>query len=182
MRRFVLGLWMCCGFVGALSLVGCEDNNQDEAAAKALWDRVQPVYAAWGSPSAFKELRPSETLHKSKVRVFFNDIMAPQHVDFETCVQRADEVRPGLALIGPGGFTEWPAGSVIVKEGHDDDGLSIVAVMEKQADGWFFAEYDAEGAVLFSGRNPPICVSCHTKAMHDFTFSAHLSIVCPERD
>ena len=181
MRRFVSGLWVCCGLAVVCALVGCEDNNQDEAAAKALWDRVQPVYAGWESPSAFKELRPSETLHKNKVRVFFNDIMAPQHVDFETCVQRADEVRPGLALIGPDGLTAWPAGSVIVKEGHDDDGLAIVAVMEKQADGWFFAEYDAEGSVLFSGTNPPICVSCHTKAMHDFTFSAHLSIVCPER-
>jgi hypothetical protein len=162
---------------GAL-LGGCEDNNRAATSAKELWSRVQPVYTSWSSPSAFKELRPSETLHKRKVRVFFNDLMQPHHVDRETCQQRADEGVSGGVIIAQAGLTEWPLGSVIVKEGHDD-GLEIIAMMEKRDHGWFYAEYDASGEVLFSGKSPQLCVSCHAGALHDFTFTAHLSYKCP---
>lgn len=168
------------GVASALALGGCEDNNTAQAEAKALWERVQSAYAGWASPSAFATLRPSETLHKAQVRVFFNEVMRPHHVDRAVCQARASdgEAVGGLLIGGPEGRSEWPVGSVIVKEGHDDS-LAIVAVMEKRERGWFYAEYDASGGVLFSGDAPPICVSCHAGAMHDFTFSAHLTYKCP---
>jgi len=150
-------------------------GNDDEAGAQELFERVQPVYATWNSPAPFGNLHPSNTLHLDEVRIFFNDVMEPLHQD------EADCTNPGALLSATDGngqpITVWPDGSIIVKEGHDGDGINQYAIMEKRNGEWFFGEYDGDGKVLFSGR-PKICLNCHAGAMHDFTFSAHLAYVC----
>jgi hypothetical protein len=65
------------------------------------------------------------------------------------------------ALAADSVLTEWPEGSIIVKDGYTDDGeLALIALMEKRADGWFWAEYDGDGEILYSGV-PDVCVDCH---------------------
>jgi hypothetical protein len=54
----------------------------------------------------------------------------------------------------------WPTGSRIVKDGFDDGDLDLIAAMEKREDGWFWAEWDDEGDVIYSG-TPELCTDCH---------------------
>jgi hypothetical protein len=47
--------------------------------------------------------------------------------------------------------------------------------MEKRTEGWYFAEYSADGTPLFSGR-PAICLDCHEarKDYSDWLFTLEL--------
>ena len=71
-----------------------------------------------------------------------------------------------------------PIGSMVVKDGYsgNSESLSIVAVMEKRSDGWYFAEYSADGEALFSGK-PKVCVDCHAarKDYSDWLFTVEVS-------
>ncbi|MGK3946444.1 hypothetical protein ABK046_49820, partial [Streptomyces caeruleatus] len=69
----------------------------------------------------------------------------------------------------------WPDGSIIVKEGYASDELSLIAVMKKESGSWFWAEYDQDGQILFSGK-PKICLDCHgpREKWADWTYSLDL--------
>jgi hypothetical protein len=48
-----------------------------------------------------------------------------------------------------------------VKESYADRTRVALAVMEKKSDGsWFWAEYNADGKALYSGK-PDECIDCH---------------------
>jgi hypothetical protein len=124
-----------------LSGFGCGDN-QDDAGARALLAKVRAErYASWDRAPGYELRRSSDAPHSNAVDIYVND--------------RVAEV---LALGEP--TTAWPEESIIVKEGYDDGDLELIAVMEKRADGWFWAEYDDDGDPDYSGR-PDICVDCH---------------------
>ena len=60
-----------------------------------------------------------------------------------------------------------PNGGIVVKEAYDTDReLSTIAVMAKVKDydpengDWFYLDLDAEGKILFSGKEA-ICIKCH---------------------
>jgi hypothetical protein len=57
-------------------------------------------------------------------------------------------------------LTAWPEGSIIVKDGFTGESPRLVAIMEKRDDGWFWAEYEPDGEVDFSG-TPGVCTRCH---------------------
>lgn len=125
--------------VGAL--VGCGDN-QDDAGARALLERVRAdQYRGWDRAPGWEQRRASSAPHSDAVDIYVNDIVA--------------EV---LTLGQHDGA--WPEGSIIVKDGFDGSELEIVAVMEKRADGWYWAEFDADGDPDYSG-HPDICIDCH---------------------
>ena len=81
----------------------------------------------------------------------------------------------GAAIKGGAPLTAWPEGSIIVKEGYSGDERKLVAVMEKRADGWYWAEYDGEGGADFSGK-PGVCLDCHgsREATADWVFAFDL--------
>ena len=54
----------------------------------------------------------------------------------------------------------WPVGSILVKDAFDGSSHEAVAAMEKREDGWYWAEWDANGTSLFSGK-PKLCIQCH---------------------
>ncbi len=62
-------------------------------------------------------------------------------------------------------LSAWPAGSLIVKDGYnDEDGsdLKFVVLMERRdGDSWFWAEYRPDGSVVFAGVDESTCTSCH---------------------
>ena len=124
-----------------LALAACGDN-QDDAGARELLTRVKTdQYRTWDRAPGWPSRRASSAPHSDDVDIYVNDIVA--------------EV---LALAEP---TEaWPEGSIIVKDGFDGSDLEIIAVMEKRADGWYWAEYDSEGDPDYSG-HPDICIDCH---------------------
>jgi hypothetical protein len=128
------------------ALAACRDD-QDPVGAADLWSRIHEEggFRGWQRAPGFATRKASFTAHSNAVEIF---------------------VSAGIAetLTGPAPATAWPLGSIVVKEGfkgHEPDAArAIVAVMEKREDGWYWAEYDGEGGVLFSGR-PRICVDCH---------------------
>jgi hypothetical protein len=127
--------------------IGCGDNqeaaeNQDEAGARSLLARVQAEgYRTWDRAPGYETRRPSRSAHSAFVDIYVND--------------RVAEV---LALAEP--RDSWPQGSIIVKDGFAGSELALIAVMEKRADGWYWAEYDSNGNADYSGQ-PEVCTGCH---------------------
>ena len=130
-----------------LLLFACTDN-QDPAGAKALWEALEDAdYTTWQRAPGYEERRSSNAPHGDKVDIYINDVMVQ-------------------ALASNTGLTEWPNGSVIVKDGFDGSDLELIAVMEKRLTGWYWAEYESDGEILFSG-DPDTCTDCH-RAGADF--------------
>lgn len=127
-------------FCAALALAsGC--HNQDEAGAEALWESFHDEdYRSWERAPGYPGRTPSSAAHGDAVEIFINDVLAD-------------------ALAG-GKLGAWPEGSRIVKDGYEDGEPHLVAAMEKRADGWFWAEYDPDGEVNYSGA-PKVCTNCH---------------------
>jgi len=131
--------WTCLLFMLASVAAAC--RNQDEAGAEALWAELQDAdYRGWARAPGFPGLEPSATAHGDQVEIFIND----------TVVEAL--TRTGLKT--------WPEGSLIVKDGFKAGKPYIVAAMERREDGWFWAEWDPNGKVLFSGE-PRVCTKCH---------------------
>jgi hypothetical protein len=135
-RRRVLALSLLL-----LLVAGCGDN-QDDGGARALLQKIQADrYRTWDRAPGYEARRSSNAPHGGAVDIYVND--------------RVSEV---LALAEP--LVSWPVGSIIAKDGFDGSDLELIAVMEKRADGWFWAEYDSDGDPFYSGR-PEVCTDCH---------------------
>jgi len=139
-RSRIPGLLLFVLVVGA-AVAACRQNDAPEAAT-ALWDRVHAAsFRTWRRAPGYEQRRSSNAPHSNDVDIYVNPTLAAA----------LDAQRP---------LTAWPEGSLIVKEGFDGNEREIVAMMEKRADGWFWAEYDDDGEPLYSGK-PDICTDCH---------------------
>jgi hypothetical protein len=122
-----------------ISIVGCGDN-QDDASARTLLARVKSEeYRSWARAPGYEKRRSSNAPHSDAVDIYINDAVA-------------------AALTTAG--DRWPVGSVIAKDGFSRSDHELTALMEKRDDGWFWAEYDADGDPAYSGK-PDICIDCH---------------------
>lgn len=142
----------------AVVLVACGQNN-DPAGAKDLYDRVSAANyrVAWKRAPEFPSRKPSFTDHSDAVEIFVDPNMSK-------------------ALAGPDPIKQWPIGAIIVKESYANNTLNAFAMMEKKPDGsWFFAEYNADGKALYSGK-PGVCVDCHDnrKGYSDWVYAIEL--------
>lgn len=142
-------LWMT---VGALSLAACGSPKSsdsaapgadpDEARAAELWDTLEGA-DTWSQVDAWLGVQPSDTLHDAYTQVWWNDT-AFDHVS-------------------AGGGGDMPAGSIVYKKSYSDaDGATETGstVMEKTAEGWFWASYEPDGTVRLAGE-PSLCIDCH---------------------
>jgi hypothetical protein len=130
-----------CVIAAAFLVLACGDN-QDDGGARALLARVRAdQYRTWHRAPGYETRQESNTAHSDSVDIYVNDRIA--------------EV---LATAEPA--ATWPEGSTIVKEGFSGSELSLIAVMEKRRDGWFWAEFDEDGDPDYSG-HPDICIDCH---------------------
>jgi hypothetical protein len=130
------------GLLVAAALLAAACRNQDEDGATALWDEFHAdEYRTWARAPGFPGRTPSSASHGDAVDIYINDVLA-------------EALASGEAL------SEWPEGSLIVKDGFKDGEPLLVAAMEKSEGGWFWAEYKADGEVDFSG-SPKVCTGCH---------------------
>jgi hypothetical protein len=124
----------------AIAAGGCGDDQDPEGAAE-LWDRIHAEdYRSWQRAPGYETRRDSDAPHSEAVDIYVNDVIAG-------------------ALADEASITAWPTGSLIVKDGFDGE-LELVAAMEKRQDGWYWAEWDDEGASDYSGK-PDVCTGCH---------------------
>lgn len=119
-------------------------------------------FGAWQRAPGYGTRKPSFTAHASAVEIF----VSPE-------VTTALTTPSSMIALGA-----WPVGSIIVKEGFSSvtgGSRKSVAIMEKRADGWFWAEYDDGGQSTFSG-HPSVCVDCHAhrKSYSDWVYSFEL--------
>jgi hypothetical protein len=123
-----------------LALAGCGDD-QDPAGAAELWNRIHAEdYRTWRAGPGFEAPRASSAPHSDETQIWVNDAVA-------------------VALDGPS-IDAWPDGSLIVKDGTSGGELDLVAVMEKRAGVWYWAEYSEDGTSIYSGA-PSVCLDCH---------------------
>jgi hypothetical protein len=109
------------------------------------WDWIRiGEYRDWDNAPGWEDRRTTDSPHGESKVIFIDPAAA--------------------AAIGSG-ETRFPAGATIVKEGYDGADLVIVAAMQRRPDeGWFFAEYGADGSVIEEGDDPPLCTRCHRGA------------------
>ena len=135
---------LCIGWgaflAGALLSLGCGDD-QDPNGAAELWTRIHAEnYRSWARAPGYETRRASNAAHGDAVDIYVDNTVS-------------------LALGAPG-ITVWPMGSLIVKDGFDNDDFELVAAMEKRGDGWFWVEWNTEGEASYSGK-PSLCIDCH---------------------
>lgn len=132
-------------FVVAALTVGaaCGKDDQDPDRARKVWDQIHEGdgFTSWERAPGYPERRPSFTAHSDAVEIFVSK-----------------EVSAALRSRTP--VTRWPTGATIVKEGYSGSKRKLVAVMQRDDAGWFWAEYDDGGESIFSGA-PSVCTDCH---------------------
>jgi hypothetical protein len=131
--------------LGALlaSLCACGSGEADPPTVDEL-NAAMEGYSAWDQIAPWVGVQESGEAHGAFVQIWWNPTAA--------------------AAIAAGGSAPMPDGSLIVQEGYttdDPSDLAATTVMWKAADyGWFWARFNASGAVTMSGR-PDGCVNCH---------------------
>jgi hypothetical protein len=146
-RRSRLG-WLAVAALLA-GAVGCSDQKsaysttpEQTNEAEDFWAKIHAqAYRGWNRAPGYPTRTASNAPHGDSVDVYVNTVIATT-------------LTSGLHP------TAWPQGSIVVKDGFADGAQTLVAAMEKRQDGWFWAEYRPDGAVLASGR-PAACTGCH---------------------
>lgn len=129
------------GLVASIGFVACSGDDQTPAEAKALLAKIRAEsYRNWARAPGYEKRRNSDAPHADEVDIYVNSVVSS-------------------ALAGGKPLDTWPEGAIIVKDGWDGQELELIAVMEKRADGWFWAEY-FDGESKYSGR-PELCTDCH---------------------
>ena len=122
------------------SALGCGSDVDEQGGDQLLARLRADDYQSWTRASGWETAQPTIRQHGATAEIFLNPVMA---------AARDEE-----------GLSEWPEGAILVKDSFKDGSLSLIAAMEKGANGWYYAEWDASGDVLFAG-SPEVCVNCH---------------------
>jgi hypothetical protein len=143
--RSSIRTFLISSLLAALASVGiaCGDDQDPEGAVDLLERLRAADYQGWQRAPGYPDRRVSSAPHGDQVEIFVNDVVAQ-------------------ALAGGQELDAWPLGSIIAKDGYDDDGtLVLIAAMEKLEDGWYWAEWDADtDESIYSGK-PSTCIDCH---------------------
>ena len=129
--------------VFAISACASPGTPKDQEHSVALWKSMQG-YQDWAQFEDFEGIVDGDTVHGDYVKVWVNDIGA------------AD----------PAGL---PYGTIIVKEGYDDEAgtdLNAITVMHRiegyhpEKGDWYYVRYAKDGKASDSGQ-VGFCIKCH---------------------
>jgi hypothetical protein len=136
--------WLVAAALPALGCGSEDDKNQDPETAKALLAEIQGEYRSWARAPGYEQRMPTSAPHGEQVDIYVNPTLA--------------------SAIAGAAIDAWPESSIVAKDGWSADGqtLEVIAVMQKRADGWFFAEFDGAGSPMYSGQ-PSVCTGCHSQ-------------------
>jgi hypothetical protein len=139
--------------LAAFGLGACGGDDQDEAGAAELWQRIHAEdYRNWERAPGWETEQPTVSAHGHTALIFINATMSDARLDTDR--------------------SAWPDAALLVKDSYRDGALALIAVIEKRAAGWYFAEWDGEGTLKFAG-SPSVCKNCHDQA-YDTVFSVPL--------
>ncbi len=138
----------------ACGAMACGDKDGDsgaaggDATAEALWGEMDG-YAGWSQVDPWTGVTASGAAHGAYVQIWVNDV--------------------GAEAAAAGG-TDFPAGTILVKESYDsEDGAATgVTAMWKgegtdAAGGWYFAKYSTGGDIELAGADAEGgCAGCHS--------------------
>ncbi len=156
-----------------ISIVGCGDSASSRNAAQEIIDQatrsetavtdlpaperaavlleqiIEAEYQKWQRAPGYEERQPTQAPHGTEVDIYVNAELA--------------------VAIGSTGRSEWPVGSIVVKDGWDGNTLTLIAAMSKDSDGWFYMETNADLKPVFFGVNAGGCATsaCHGKSGSD---------------
>ena len=153
-----------------LALLACGSDNEksgsdsvisdEDARAIDLWDELSG-YETWEQHSDWTGMVLSEDgTHGDYVSIWMNDAAA--------------------AAIDSGDGGDLPEGSIIVKEGYNDEAVADMkglTVMLKEEgwgdDGWFWAKYptDGSGIATIAGTSSG-CTGCHSTGQDSVRFTS----------
>ena len=129
----------------ALMTVACADRNEaGEIRDQIRADDYRQTYArapGWDMPRQPSAGGP----HGSFVDIYVSE-------------EISDALEAGEPL------TEWPEGSIIVKDGWSaasGGDFEYFAFMERREDGWFWGEYRGTGRLVAAGLDDRRCAGCH---------------------
>ncbi len=126
-----------------VALAACSGGNDDPDGAATLWAKLHTTdYHQFPRAPGYPGKTASSAAHGDQVEIWVNPT-----------VQAALDAKKPISA--------WPDGSLIVKDGYKKGTFSLVAVMEKRGSSWYWAEYEADGTVDYSGA-PSICTDCHS--------------------
>jgi hypothetical protein len=143
LRRLLLVALVIALIGGTMALVGCgsdEPSDSETSDAAMLWDEIRG-HNGWDKAPGYRSMQPAEGPHGDQVLIFVNDDMA--------------------AALESTGETEWPVGSIVVKEFFEEGDIIGMVVMEKRDDGRFWGSYSPAGEVYDSGVDLAVCEDCH---------------------
>lgn len=142
--RAVRGL--LSALIASVFVAACGDDEAVDAdGGRELLSRVQAEnYREWSRAPGWGARMPSISGgHGGQLDIYVNDTVA-------------------MALDSGESLSELPEGSTIVKDVWRDSTLHAIAIMDKRADGWYWAEFDEAGAVSAAG-HPRGCLDCHQR-------------------
>lgn len=140
------GLVRCSVALLAVSvLIACGDGDDpvDAAGGRELLARVQnESYRSWHrAPGWESRLQSIGGGHGGQLDIYVNEVVAAILDDGEP-------------------VKELPPGSTVVKDVWNGTELHAIAIMDKRADGWYWAEFNGAGDVSAAG-HPVGCINCH---------------------
>ncbi len=144
-------VFLCGVLLTSITFAGCGDTRTGDGGNGLLLKVRDMDYPAWERAPGFPGIEVSEAPHGSYVEIYINDVL----------VEALQPPAEGEAL------TEWPVGSIIVKDGWDDaEGTerAVLAIMEKREGGWYYEEYigDTEDEPKYAGDDISTCMGCHS--------------------
>jgi len=145
-RYLARGLVRCLVAMFAISvLIACggSDDSVDAAGGRELLARVQNEnYRSWRRAPGWESRSPSVGGgHGGQLDIYVNEVVA--------------------SILDNGGpVKELPVGSAIVKDVWNGTEIHAIAIMDKRADGWYWAEFNGAGDVSAAG-HPAGCINCH---------------------
>ncbi len=134
-----------------LLLTGCGDTKTGDGGNGLLLKVRDMDYTSWERAPGYPGIEVSDAPHGNYVEIYINDVLV------EALVPPAE----GEEL------SEWPVGSIIVKDGWTDIEATerdILAIMEKREGGWYYEEYigDNDQEPKFAGDRISTCMGCHS--------------------
>ncbi len=144
LHHCVIAMALC-----AIALTGCapdvttqqEQTPPEQPETTSLYAEITAAeYETWTPAPGYTVRQAAKGPHGDEVQIFLDATAEKGLVD---------------------GGTAWPVGSVIAKDIFRDGDLVEIAAMKRQADGWYWGEWDAQGKPIAEGLAVEPCEGCH---------------------